>query len=105
MLFTNYISKFAFRVCGKSSIQFLFILGGGNPTESAKHANQNSSLSTFLIAVIGITIAVVLVVVLGIIGYLAYLRKRTITKRKGIVCAICTSLQFWSLLFKLCLLN
>ena len=85
MLFTNYISNFGFRLCGKSSIQCLFVLGGGNLAESAKRDNQKSSSSTPEV-VIGITIYVVLVVVLGLVVYIAYLRKRTITKRKGRYC-------------------
>ena len=67
--------------------------GGGTPAESTKRANQKSPSSASPIVVIGITTVVVLVVVLGIIGYLASSRKRIITKRKGIVCAICTCLQ------------
>ncbi|RVW18001.1 G-type lectin S-receptor-like serine/threonine-protein kinase [Vitis vinifera] len=54
---------------------------GVNPAESTKPADQKSSSSSPVV-VVGITIAVVLVAVLGIIGYIAYLRKRTITKRK-----------------------
>ena len=85
--------KFAFQVFGRSSVQFssFFASGDGNPEESARRANPKSSSSSSPIVVIGITIAVVLVMVLGIIGYLAYLRKRTITKRKGIVYAICST--------------
>ena len=85
MLVTNYISNFAFWLCGKSSILWLFVSGGGNLAESAKHANQKSSSSSPEV-VIGITISVVLVVVLGIVVYIAYLRKRTIAKRKGRYC-------------------
>eukprot|EP00261_Vitis_vinifera_P037743 XP_019078986.1 PREDICTED: G-type lectin S-receptor-like serine/threonine-protein kinase At4g03230 isoform X2 [Vitis vinifera] len=52
-----------------------------NCTQGVKPADQKSSWSSPVV-VVGITIAVVLVAVLGIIGYIAYLRKRTITKRK-----------------------
>ena len=85
--------KFPFRVFGRSSVQFssFLVSGGGNPEESARRANPKSSSLSSPIVVIGITIAVVLVMVLGIIGYLAYLGKRTITKRKGIVYAICST--------------
>eukprot|EP00261_Vitis_vinifera_P037742 XP_019078985.1 PREDICTED: G-type lectin S-receptor-like serine/threonine-protein kinase At4g03230 [Vitis vinifera] len=54
---------------------------GVNPAEGTKPADQKSSSSSPVV-VVGITIAVVLVAVLGIIGYIACLRKRTITKRK-----------------------
>ena len=46
-----------------------------------------SSLSSPVV-VVGITIVVVLVALLSTIGYIAYLRKRNITKRKGNLCAI-----------------
>ncbi|WJZ99594.1 hypothetical protein VitviT2T_018022 [Vitis vinifera] len=54
---------------------------GVNPAEPTKPADQKSSSSSPVV-VVGITVAVVLVAVLGIIGYIACLRKRTITKRK-----------------------
>ena len=68
-----------------------FFVSGVNRADGTKPADQKSSSSSPVV-VVGITIAVVLVAVLGIIGYIAYLRKRTITKRKGNLCAICTSL-------------
>ena len=68
-----------------------FFVSGVNPAEGTKPADQKS-LSSSPVVVVGIAIAIVLVTVLGIIGYIAYLRKRTITKRKGNLCAICTSL-------------
>lgn len=83
-------SQIPFWLCEKRAIQFLLVSGGGNPAVSASPANPKSSSSSSPVVLIGITIALALVLGLGIT---AYLLKRNIAKRKGTVCAICTSLQ------------
>ena len=51
------------------------------------------SSSSSPVVVVGITIVVVLVALLSTIGYIAYLRKRNITKRKGNLCAISSTMD------------
>ena len=51
------------------------------------------SPSSSPVVVVGITIVVVVVALLSTIGYIAYLRKRNITKRKGNLCAISSTMD------------
>ena len=51
------------------------------------------SSSSSPVVVVGITIVVVLVALLSTIGYIAYLRKRNITKRKGNLYAISSTMD------------
>ncbi|KAL6330201.1 hypothetical protein AAG906_040122 [Vitis piasezkii] len=55
----------------------------GSSLDCTQDLGNKMSSSSSPVVVVGITIVVVLVALLSTIGYIAYLRKRNITKRKG----------------------
>ena len=56
-------------------------------------STEPNILKTNDVPTVGITIVVVLVALLSTIGYIAYLRKRNITKRKGNLCALSSTMN------------